>query len=562
MNNDFATIDIIVFASYALIILIVGLWVSRNKKGKTKSAEDYFLASKSLPWWAIGASLIAANISAEQFIGMSGSGFALGLAIASYEWMAAITLLVVGKYFLPIFIEKKLYTIPEFIEKRYSTNLKTILAVFWIALFIFVNLTTVLYLGGKALDTIIGSGDGSIIFISIVCLGFFAAAYSLWGGLAAVAWTDVIQVILLIFGGLLMTYFALINVTDSGNFIEGLKFIYNKIPERFTMILSKGEIITPNGRDAWNDLPGIAVLVGGMWVANLYYWGFNQYIIQRTLASKSLEEGQKGIAFAAFLKLIIPIIVVLPGMIAYVMNLDESGILTKESVDIGFIGSNGNIINDNAAPWLIKNFIPAGIKGLILAALSAAIVSSLASMLNSTSTIFTMDIYKSLINKNADDKSMVKIGRLSVLVSLIIAMIIAPQLGNLGQVFQFIQEYTGVVSPGILAVFLMGLFYKKATNNAAIWGVISSVPIAMFFKVAPNGWSSLPIFINIPFMHQMMATCIGTMIIIYLISYIEGNQDDSKGIIITDKLFRTSSQFNLSAISIMMITAFLYAFFW
>ena len=562
MNNEFSTIDIIVFACYAIIILGVGLWVSRNKKGKTKSAEDYFLASKSLPWWAIGASLIAANISAEQFIGMSGSGFALGLAIASYEWMAAITLLVVGKYFLPIFIEKKLYTIPEFIEKRYSTNLKTILAIFWIALFIFVNLTTVLYLGGKALDTIIGSGDGSIIQISIICLGFFAAAYSLWGGLAAVAWTDVIQVILLIFGGLLMTYFALTNVTDSGNFIEGLKFIYQKIPERFTMILSKGEIITPNGRDAWNDLPGIAVLVGGMWVANLYYWGFNQYIIQRTLASKSLEEGQKGIAFAAFLKLIIPIIVVLPGMIAYVMNLDESGILTKESVDIGFIGSNGNIINDNAAPWLIKNFIPVGIKGLILAALSAAIVSSLASMLNSTSTIFTMDIYKSLINRKADDKSMVKVGRLSVLVSLIIAILIAPQLGNLGQVFQFIQEYTGVVSPGILAVFLMGLFYKKSTNNAAIWGVILSIPIAMFFKVAPNGWSSLPIFINIPFMHQMLATCIGTLIIIYFISYIEGNQNDPKGIKITDKLFRTSSQFNLSAISIMMITAFLYAFFW
>ncbi|MAW08766.1 MAG: sodium/sugar symporter [Flavobacteriaceae bacterium] len=562
MNNEFSTTDIIVFACYAIIILSVGLWVSRNRKGKIKSAEDYFLASKSLPWWAIGASLIAANISAEQFIGMSGSGFALGLAIASYEWMAAITLLVVGKYFLPIFIEKRLYTIPEFIEKRYSTNLKTILAIFWIALFIFVNLTTVLYLGGKALDTIIGIGDGSIINISIICLGLFAAAYSLWGGLAAVAWTDVIQVVLLIFGGLLMTYFALTNVTDSGNFIEGLKFIYQKIPERFTMILSKGEIITPNGRDAWNDLPGIAVLVGGMWVANLYYWGFNQYIIQRTLASKSLEEGQKGIAFAAFLKLIIPIIVVLPGMIAYVMNLDETGILTKESVDIGFIGSNGNIINDNAAPWLIKNFIPAGLKGLILAALSAAIVSSLASMLNSTSTIFTMDIYKSLINKKADDKSMVKVGRLSVLVSLVIAMLIAPQLGNLGQVFQFIQEYTGVVSPGILAVFLMGLFYKRSTNNAAIWGVILSIPIAMFFKVAPNGWSSLPIFIDIPFMHQMMATCIGTIIIIYFISYIEGNKNDPKGIIITDKLFRTSSQFNLSAISIMLITAFLYAFFW
>ena len=247
---DFSNLDFVVFALYAILILSIGLYVSRQKEGKNKSAEDYFLAGKSLPWWAIGASLIAANISAEQFIGMSGSGFALGLAIASYEWMAAITLLVVGKYFLPIFIEKGLYTIPEFIEKRFSSNLKTILAVFWIALFVFVNLTTVLFLGGKALDTILGSGDGSILFNSIVGLALFAAAYSLWGGLAAVAWTDVVQVILLIIGGLLMTYFALSNVTDSGNFIDGLVHVYNTAPERFSMILSKGEIITPNGRDA------------------------------------------------------------------------------------------------------------------------------------------------------------------------------------------------------------------------------------------------------------------------------------------------------------------------
>ena len=258
---DFSTIDIAVFALYALIILSIGLFVSRQKKGETKSAEDYFLAGKSLPWWAIGASLIAANISAEQFIGMSGSGFALGLAIASYEWMAAITLLVVGKYFLPIFIEKGLYTIPEFIEKRYSTNLKTILAVFWIALFVFVNLTTVLFLGGKALDTIVGSGDGSILLNSIIGLGLFAAAYSLWGGLAAVAWTDVVQVVLLIIGGLLMAYFALANVTDSGSFIDGLKYVYEKAPERFSMILSKGEIITPNGRDAWWDLPILKIFL-------------------------------------------------------------------------------------------------------------------------------------------------------------------------------------------------------------------------------------------------------------------------------------------------------------
>ena len=562
MNGTFEFLDYLIFGLYAVTILAIGLWVSRDKDGKQKNAEDYFLASKSLPWWAVGTSLIAANISAEQFIGMSGSGFALGLAIASYEWMAAITLLVVGKYFLPIFIEKGLYTIPEFIEKRFSTNLKTILAIFWIALFVFVNLTTVLFLGGKALDTIIGVGDGSILLNSIIGLGLFAAAYSLWGGLASVAWTDVIQVVILIFGGLLMTYFALANVTDSGSFIDGMKYVYEKAPERFSMILSKGEIIKPNGGDAWWDLPGLAVLIGGIWVANLYYWGFNQYIIQRTLAAKSLEEGQKGIVFAAFLKLIIPVIVVLPGIIAYVMNLDDTGVLTAASVDPGFIGAAGNIANDNAAPWLIKNFIPVGVKGLILAALAAAIVSSLASMLNSTSTIFTMDIYRSHFNKNATDAQMVSVGRITAVVALIIAIIIAPQLGSLGQVFIFIQEYTGVVSPGILAVFLMGLFYKKATNNAAIWGAILSIPIAMYFKVAPKGWSDASIFVELPFMHQMGYTCMVTLALIAFISYLDGNKDDSKGINLSKKLFATNNTFNIGAFSVVLITAFLYAMFW
>jgi len=562
MNETFEFLDYLIFGLYAITILAIGLWVSRDKDGKQKNAEDYFLASKSLPWWAVGTSLIAANISAEQFIGMSGSGFALGLAIASYEWMAAITLLVVGKYFLPIFIEKGLYTIPEFIEKRFSTNLKTILAIFWIALFVFVNLTTVLFLGGKALDTIIGVGDGAILLNSIIGLGLFAAAYSLWGGLASVAWTDVIQVVILIFGGLLMTYFALANVTDSGSFIDGMKYVYEKAPERFSMILSKGEIIKPNGGDAWWDLPGLAVLIGGIWVANLYYWGFNQYIIQRTLAAKSLAEGQKGIVFAALLKLIIPVIVVLPGIIAYVMNLDDTGVLTSTSIDPGFIGAAGNIANDNAAPWLIKNFIPSGVKGLILAALAAAIVSSLASMLNSTSTIFTMDIYRSHFNKNASDAQMVFVGRITAVVALIIAIIIAPQLGSLGQVFIFIQEYTGVVSPGILAVFLMGLFYKKATNNAAIWGAILSIPIAMYFKIAPKGWSNASIFVELPFMHQMGYTCIATIAVIAFISYLDGNKDDSKAINLTKKLFATISTFNIGAFSVVLITAFLYAMFW
>jgi SSS family solute:Na+ symporter len=553
-----STLDIIVFMLYCLTILIIGLYVSREKDGKAKSAEDYFLAGKSLPWWAIGASLIAANISAEQFVAMNGSGFAAGLAIASYEWMAAITLLVVGKYFLPIFIEKGLYTIPEFIEKRFSTNLKTILAIFWISLFVFVNLTTVLFLGAKALDIVIGTGDGSLLFGSIIGLGLFAAAYSLWGGLAAVAWTDVIQVILLIFGGLMMTYFALTNVTESGSFIDGLSYVYNTVPERFTMIVSKGEIINTNGDDTWNNLPGIAVLVGGMWVANLYYWGFNQYIIQRTLAAKNLKEGQKGIAFAAFLKLLMPLIVVVPGIVAYVMNLDPSGAFNPETIDQSFIGENGLIENDNAAPWLIKNFIPSGFLGLILAALAAAIVSSLASMLNSTSTIFTMDIYKSLINKEASDKQTVKVGRLTGLIALILAMIIAPKLGNLGEVFQFIQEYTGVVSPGILAVFLMGLFYKKATNNAAIWGVVLSIPVAMYFKIVPSSW----FLADTPFMNQMGITLLSTLFIIYLISFLEGNKDNPKGIELSKKLFETSPVFNVAAMSICIITAFLYAFLW
>tara|TARA_B100000287_G_scaffold352296_1_gene341710 strand:- start:631 stop:2328 length:1698 start_codon:yes stop_codon:yes gene_type:complete len=562
-------IDIIVFVSYCIVILSIGLYVSRDKKGLGKSAEDYFLAGKSLPWWTIGASLIAANISAEQFIGMSGSGFALGLAIATYEWMAAITLLVVGKFFLPIYIEKKIYTIPEFVKKRYSNNLKTILAIFWISLFVFVNLTSVMYLGGKAMDTIFGSGDGSLITTSIIGLGLFALTYSVWGGLSAVAWTDVVQVVILIFGGMLMTGIALSYVTPGGGIMDGLSYVYNSVPERFSMILEKGEIITPDGRDAYFDLPGIAVLIGGMWIANTYYWGFNQYIIQRTFAAKSLGEAQKGIAFAAFLKLIIPIFVVLPGIIAYVINLDPTTGELMKVLPEGFTSTDGKILNDNAAPWLIKNYIPVGIKGLILAALAAAIVSSLASMLNSTSTIFTMDIYKEIINKNAGDKELVSIGRIVVIVSLFIAMIIAPMFGNLGQVFQAIQEYTGVVSPGILAVFIMGLFYKKATNNAAIWGILLSIPVAMYFKVVPKGWIEfIPSFAHgifigeIPFLHQMGITFLVTMFIIYVISYLEGNEDDPKAIKLSSKLFETKPSFNIPAFAVLIITAMLYAIFW
>jgi len=557
---QFAPIDYAIFIVYAIVIVGIAFWVTR--KGE-KTSEDYFLASKSLPWWAIGASLIAANISAEQFIGMSGSGFAIGLAIASYEWMAALTLLIVGKFFLPIFLEKGLYTIPEFIEKRYSSNLKTILAIFWIALYVFVNLTSVLYLGATALDTIMGDGTGSIFLPCIIGLSLFAVLYSLWGGLAAVAWTDVIQVVLLIVGGLITSAIALTHVSPDGSIWGGLAEIYERAPKKFSMILDQGEIITPNGRDAWADLPGLAVLIGGMWVANLYYWGFNQYIIQRTLAAKSLRESQKGIAFAAFLKLIIPLIVVIPGIVAYVLNTGPEGVVTVNSVDPSFVGDNGNIINDNAFPWLISSFIPIGLKGLVLAALSAAIVSSLASMLNSTATIFTMDIYKPYFGPQASERKLVTVGRISVGVALIIGVILAPQLKNLGQVFQYIQEYTGIVSPGILAVFMLGLFWRKTTNRASVWGVLLSIPIALYFKVGPNGWSDASFFVVLPFMWQMFITCVLSILIMMAISYIENKgADHEKAIILTPDLFKTSRAFNISSTIIIVILVFLYFVFW
>jgi len=544
---EFSFLDIAVFVIYLVVIVTIGLWVSREKKGHEKNTEDYFLAGKSLPWWAIGASLIAANISAEQFIGMSGSGFAIGLAIASYEWMSALTLIIVAKYFLPVFIEKKLYTIPQFIEVRYNKNLKTILAVFWIALFIFVNLTSVLFLGAKAVDTIIGSGDGNLIVFAILGLGLIAVAYSLYGGLSAVAWTDVVQVIMLVLGGLITTLLALNYVTPDGGIINGINHIYNVAGDKFQMILERGH-------PEYFNLPGIAVLIGGMWVANLYYWGFNQYIIQRALAAKSIREAQRGLAFAGFLKLIIPLIVVIPGIVAFVMFTQPEGTAIIPGIQEAFTKVDGSINYDKAYPWLISVFIPTGLKGVVIAALVAAIVSSLASMLNSTSTIFTMDIYKVYINKDASEKKTVNIGRLTAVGALIIAGLLAPLMGNIPQMFQYIQEYTGLVSPGILAVFLMGLFWKKSTSKGAIIGVIASIPIALLLKLPA---------VDLPWMDQMFYTMLLTMVIIAGISMTSSKHDDDpKGIPLSAETFKTGSVFNISAYAIIVILAVLYAVFW
>jgi SSS family solute:Na+ symporter len=544
---NFSDLDYIIFASYIIFIVALGLFVSREKAGHKKDSKDYFLAGNKLTWWAIGASLIAANISAEQIIGMSGSGFAGGLAIASYEWMAALTLLIVGKFFLPIFINKKIYTIPEYIEKRYNRTLKTILAIFWIFLFVFVNLTTVLFLGAKALDTIMGSGDGALLIYAMIGLALLAAAYSLYGGLSAVAWTDIIQVILLVLGGFITTIIALNNVTPEGGVFNGLFHIYNSAGDKFHMVLKKSS-------PEFNNLPGIAVLIGGMWVANLYYWGFNQYIIQRTLAAKSLREAQNGIAFAAFLKLIIPLIVVIPGIIAFVMYSQPEGTAIIDGAKEAFTKSNGDINYDKAYPWLISTFIPSGLKGIVVAALTAAIISSLASMINSIATIFTMDIYKPYLGKTSSENQLVRIGRIAALSALIIALLAAPFLKSLPQVFQYIQEYTGLVSPGILAVSMLGLFWKKVTTRGAIWGAILSIPVALFLK--------LPV-IELPFLDQMLYTFLITIAITGMIS-LSSNEfdDDPKGFNLTAKLFSTNASFNISSYIICLIIALLYTVFW
>ena len=544
---NFTTIDYVIFAAYIIGIVALGLFVSREKKGHEKDSKDYFLAGNKLTWWAIGASLIAANISAEQIIGMSGSGFAGGLAIATYEWMAALTLIIVGKFFLPIFIEKKIYTIPEYIEQRYNTTLKTILAVFWIFLFVFVNLTTVMFLGAKALDTIMGSGDGSLMIPAIIGLAAIAAGYSLYGGLSAVAWTDVVQVVLLVLGGIITTIVALDYVTPDGGIFSGLSHVYTHAGDKFKMILERSN-------PEFNNLPGIAVLIGGMWVANLYYWGFNQYIIQRTLAAKSLKESQRGIAFAAFLKLIIPLIVVIPGIVAFVMFTQPEGTAIIDGVREAFTKADGSINYDKAYPWLISNFIPVGLKGVVVAALTAAIISSLASMLNSTSTIFTMDIYKPYINKEATESNLVKMGRLAAAAALVIACFMAPMLSSLPQVFQYIQEYTGLVSPGILAVSLLGLFWKKVNTRGAIWGAILSIPIALILKMS---------VMELPFLDQMFYTFVLTMGITGMISLSTNEHDDDpKGFRLTAKLFTTDKVFNISAYIICLILAILYTVFW
>ncbi|MCR9081692.1 MAG: sodium/sugar symporter [Cyclobacteriaceae bacterium] len=542
-------LDLAVFIGYCLLIVGMGLFVSREKKGHVKNSSDYFLASKALPWWAVGASLIASNISAEQFIGMSGSGFALGLAISTYEWMAAATLLVVAIFFLPVYIKKGIYTMPGFLLDRYDTRVRTTMAIFWLLLYVFVNLTSVLYLGALSLNTILNIP----LTYGIIGLALFAMIYSIYGGLKAVAWTDVVQVFFLIAGGLATTYIAL-QMVGNGDAWEGLGLLRKEVPGHFSMILSKGEMMIPDGKggtyDAYKDLPGLSVLVGGMWITNLSYWGFNQYITQRALAAKSLDEAQKGMIFAGFLKILMPLIVVIPGIAALV--------IVNNGMDANFISSmedpaTGLIKSDRAYPTLLQ-LLPVGLKGLAFAALTAAIVSSLASMANSTSTIFTMDIYSKYFGKNATETQQVRVGRITAVVAFVIAAFVAPALGQLDQAFQFIQEYTGFISPGVFAIFFFGVFWKKTTSNAALVGAGLSIPLSVVLKLA---------FPDLPFLDRMGIVFLVLAALMIVISLYEGKgKDHPNSIDVNKELFQTSTSFKIGAFLISGIIAALYIIFW
>ncbi|AKP54229.1 sodium/sugar symporter [Cyclobacterium amurskyense] len=546
---NFTSLDLAIFVGYCILIILMGYFVSREKKGHVKDSNDYFLASKALPWWAVGASLIASNISAEQFIGMSGSGFALGLAISTYEWMAAATLIIVAIFFLPIYLKEGISTMPQFLLKRYDSRVRTVMAVFWLLVYVFVNLTSVLYLGALSLETILGVP----MIYGIAGLAVFAMLYSIYGGLKAVAWTDVVQVFFLVLGGLATTYLAL-SIVGSGDVFAGIATLFREAPSHFNMIINEGEMMIPDGaggvRDAYMDLPGISVLIGGMWVINLSYWGFNQYITQRALAAKSLNEAQKGMVFAGFLKLLMPLIVVIPGIAALV--------IVNQGVDPSFAESmtdpvSGIIKSDRAYPTLLQ-LLPSGLKGLAFAALTAAIVSSLASMANSTSTIFTLDIYKNFFDQNASEKKQVRVGRITAVVAFIVAAIVAPALRELDQAFQYIQEYTGFVSPGVFAIFMFGFFWKKTTSNAALTAAALTIPLSAAFKFLTP---------TLPFIDRMGLVFLIISGLIILISLVEGKgKDHPKGIEITKDLFRTSTQFKIGAILISGIIAALYIVFW
>lgn len=536
--------DYIVFFIYFIAISAYGYYIFHKKKSKTSSSKDFFLAEGSLTWWAIGASLIASNISAEHFIGMSGSGFALGLAISTYEWMAAATLIIVAVFLIPLYLKNKIYTMPQFLAKRYNDKVSTIMAVFWLLVYVFVNLTSIIYLGALAISSI-----SPISFEwSIVGLSVFSIIVTL-GGMKVIGYTDVIQVLVLLIGGLVTTYLALSLLADKfgfdGNILEALGVLRKEAPEHFHMIFDKS---SPH----YKELPGLSVLIGGMLINNLAYWGCNQYIVQRALGA-DLKTARNGILFAAFLKLLIPVIAVLPGITMYVLH--QNGMFQQEMADAA-----GNIKPDHAYPTLM-NLLPAGLKGVAFAALTAAIVASLAGKANSISTIFSLDIYKKYFNKDASERKLVLTGRWAVIISMVIAAIVTPALKSLDQAYQFIQEYVGFFSPGVLAIFLLGMFWKRTTAAAALAGAVLTIPVSTVLKFLPV-WTNGG-FPDYPFLDRMTITFFVIVAMMVSMSLLKPNKPGDTHTIEVDKsMFKVSTGFIIGSIIICGILAALYTVFW
>ncbi len=560
--NTLQLADYLVFLVYFFIVAGYGYYVYRKKQTQSISAShDYFLAEGSLTWWAIGTSLIASNISSEQFIAMSGNGFKMGLAIATYEWMAALTLLIVAVFFIPVYLKNKIYTMPQFLSQRYDGNVAMIMAVFWLLLYVIVNLTSILYLGALAINGI----SGIEINLCMYGLAFFAIVIAL-GGMKVIGYTDVIQVVFLIFGGLVTTYLALNKVAElSGQqgMVQGFNYMLNESGDHFHMIFKKEDANFPS-------LPGLAVLFGGMWIVNLNYWGCNQYITQRALGA-DLKTARSGILFAAFLKLLMPIIVVLPGIAAYVIY-SKGGLQTELGI--------GEALNPDKAYPVLLNLLPVGLKGLSFAALTAAIVASLAGKVNSISTIFTLDIFKKKIDVDASELKMVRVGKITVLAAMLIAVVIAPLLGiDKKGGFEFIQEYTGFVSPGIFAMFILGFFWKKTSSNAAMFATIGGFVLSVIFKFLPlfvnleflysSGFATLveqkdkTMAYEIPFIDRMgFVFLICVLLMIAISVYDEKRGYQSKGLEIDSKMFKVTNSFAVGSLIITGILVALYTIFW
>jgi len=551
--------DYAVFLVYFVIVAAYGLWVYNRKKiVGVSSSKDYFLAEGSLTWWAIGASLIASNISAEQFVAMSGNGFTMGLAISTYEWMAALTLVIVAVFFIPVYLKNKIFTMPQFLHQRYNSTVAMIMAIFWLLLYVIVNLTSILYLGAIAIHGI----SGINFELCIGLLAVFSIIITL-GGMKVIGFTDVIQVFFLILGGLVTTYIAINKVADHygvSGISAGLHAMYTNYNDHFHMILKKDNA-------SYGDVPGLTMLLGGMWIVNLNYWGCNQYITQRALGA-DLKTARGGILFAAFLKLLMPVIVVLPGIAAYVLFKEQ----VFDATSAGSITEN----HDNAYPVLL-NLLPTGVKGLAFAALTAAVVASLAGKANSIATIFTLDIYKKKINPEASEKNLVNVGKITVVVAMVLGVVISPFLGiDKKGGFQFIQEYTGFVSPGIFAMFILGFFWKKASSNAALFATIGGFGFSVFFKFLPKFANLEPLkgtgfsFLNaqsglweIPFLDRMgfvFVICMISMVVISLIDHARGKK--TNGLEVDASMFKTTNSFAVGALIIIGILTALYTVFY